>query len=113
MITNSEIECFLREVQGFIEQNKYIIKSTDKNDLLLEDYILSESERKNILLSLNVDDFYRKDVNYNPGHSGYVYKFLKRVELLHRYENEIKHIKLYIKFSYPIEGRVVVISCYE
>ena len=45
MITNSEIECFLREVQGFIEQNKYIIKSTDKNDLLLEDFKLVDKEK--------------------------------------------------------------------
>jgi len=107
------IETFLCNAKCYIKNDCYVISPKDKNDNLMEDYIIKESERKQVLLQLTVNDLIKFEKNNHPNYKGYVYVFKKKVQLLHRYLFEKTWVNLYIKFSSIIENFVIVISFHE
>ena len=71
MVTRAEIEIYLNEVKNAIRRNRYRIDRNPKrqsNIDLFFDYIIDESDAKQILLGLEVDDF--SEVKQND-HVGY------------------------------------------
>lgn len=79
----------------------------------VDDYIITEKQRENILLELTVNDFYKFEENNHPKYMGYVYIFKKKVKLLQRYLYECTWVNLYIKFSSIIDNIVIVISFHD
>jgi len=79
---------------------------------LFDNYVISEEDATNILLSLNAEDFSHLLRNE---HAGYDYEILyvfgKKYELLKRYEEENVALELYIKFNkivVPFETLIVI-----
>lgn len=82
---------------------------------LFEDYLIDEAKAKEILLSLETDDF--SEVRNND-HIGFehelLYIFGKDVKLLERYESDdVKTVSLYIKFNKLDNSFIIVVSFHE
>lgn len=117
MVTRAEIEIYLNEVKNAIRRNRYRIDRNPKrqsNIDLFFDYIIDESDAKQILLGLEVDDF--SGVKQND-HVGYehekLYIFGKDVNLIERFGSTEKTVSLYIKFNKLENKYVIVISFHE
>lgn len=117
MVTRAEIENYLNEVKNAIRRNRYRIDRNPKrqsNIDLFFDYIIDESDAKQILLGLEVDDF--SEVKQND-HVGYehekLYIFGKDVNLIERFGSTEKTVSLYIKFNKLENKYVIVISFHE
>ena len=117
MVTRAEIEIYLNEVKNAIRRNRYRIDRNPKrqsNIDLFFDYIIDESDAKQILLGLEVDDF--SEVKQND-HVGYehekLYIFGKDVNLIERFGSTEKTVSLYIKFNKLENKYVIVISFHE
>ena len=81
---------------------------------LFLDYVIDESESKQIILSLTAMDF---SMILQNEHKGYehekLYVFGKDVTLLERNGSEEKIVPLYIKFNMQDKCFVIVISFHE
>ncbi len=81
----------------------YTFVPTEKNKLLQELFFIDDEKKKEILLSLEAND-YQKDEYSNDEHTDdYMYVFIKRdFELLSRYSEEMKYtrVDIYIKFFF-------------
>lgn len=108
-----DTEEFLESAKELIRQDQYTIIARDENEELLENYLISEDDRKQILLDLEIDDFSKVDKNRNLKFSGLVYIFKKKVYLTDRYLNEDSLVPLYIKMSSQLNDHVIVISFHE
>lgn len=102
-VTREDIEKYLEQVKQLICKGKFRIdrhKKRPKNAILFNNYVITEEDAKNILLSLNAENFSHLLRNE---HEGYEYEILyvfgKETELLKRYEVEKETLKLYIKFN--------------
>lgn len=117
IVTRTEIEEYLSEVKDAVRNDRYRIDRNpnrqDNIDLFVS-YVLDEMGAKNILLSLDVDDF--SEVRQNE-HAGYehekLYIFGKDVKLIERFGNSEKTVSLYIKFNKLENKYVIVISFHE
>jgi hypothetical protein len=116
-ITIKEIENYLDEVLELIRKDKYRIDTNNRrqhNIDLYTNYVIDERLSKEILLSLQPDDF--SGIVSNE-HSGYEYEklyiFGKTVSLIERFGDNEKQVSLYIKFNKLDNGFVIVISFHE
>ena len=113
-VTSDKIEAYLLEVKDAIFKGNYSIARNsnrqDNNDLF-HDYVIDEEKIKEILLTIEVEDF--SEVRYNE-HKGYehelLYIFGKEVRLLERWGSEEMIVPLYIKFNKLENQFVIVIS---
>ena len=117
--SKGEIYSYLMDVKAAIKIGHYkIARNENRNDnrQMIEDYVLNEAKAKEILLSLETEDFSSVVNNTNPGYPNEkLYIFGKDVSLVEKYSDiEIeKAVSLYIKFN-KLEGPyVVVISFHE
>ena len=116
-ITKDEIYHYLSEVKDAVRNNRYTIARNpnrqDNLDLFI-DYVLDESDAKQILLSLETDDF--SEIRQND-HVGYEYEklyvFGKDIELTERFGNMRKRVSLYIKLNKLERKYVIVVSFHE
>lgn len=112
-----DIEQYLSNVKEAVENDRYRLdrnaKRQDNINLFL-DYVIDESEAKQIILSLNAMDF---SMILQNEHKGYehekLYVFGKDVTLLERNGSEEKIVPLYIKFNMLDKCFVIVISFHE
>lgn len=104
------VEDFLEVIHPMLEENQYFILPRDKNDFFMDDYMITEEMRKQILLSLTEMNFKKVERNNHPKFSGYVYIFEIWVKLIHRYLNEEELVRLYIKISNQFTRSVIIIS---
>lgn len=116
-VSRTEIENYLCEVKEAIKCNRYRIdrnSNRQANIDLFIDYLIDESDAKQILLGLEVEDF--SEIRQND-HVGYehelLYIFGKDVRLVERFGTEKKKVSLYIKFNKLENKYVVVISFHE
>lgn len=116
-ITKKEIKDYLKEVKEAIKKDNYQIERNDnreENNKLLLKYLLDEDDIKQILLSLNINNFSSIKKNY---HENYryesLYVFGKKIKLLLRTLNKEKEITLYIKINKRKDGYVVIVSIHE
>ena len=113
-VTSDKIEGYLLQVKDAIFKGNYSIARNsnrqDNNDLF-NDYVIDEEKTKEILLTIEVEDF--SEVRYNE-HKGYehelLYIFGKEVRLLERWGSEEMIVPLYIKFNKLENQFVIVIS---
>lgn len=113
-VTSDKIEAYLLQVKDAIFKGNYSIARNsnrqDNNDLF-NDYVIDEEKTKEILLTIEVEDF--SEVRFNE-HKGYehelLYIFGKEVRLLERWGSEEMIVPLYIKFNKLENQFVIVIS---
>ena len=116
-VTSDKIEAYLLQVKDAIFKGNYSIARNsnrqDNNDLF-NDYVIDEEKTKEILLTIEVEDF--SEVRYNE-HKGYehelLYIFGKEVRLLERWGSEEMIVPLYIKFNKLENQFVIVISLHR
>lgn len=112
-----DIEQYLANMKEAVENDRYRLcrnaKRQDNINLFL-DYVIDESEAKQIILSLTAMDF---SMVLQNEHKGYehekLYVFGKDVTLLERNGSEEKIVPLYIKFNMLDKCFVIVISFHE
>ncbi|MCT7871457.1 MAG: hypothetical protein N4Q18_10760, partial [Lactobacillus crispatus] len=77
-------------------------------------YVIDEQKVRDILLSLDANDFSEKLHNKHPGYEyELLYVFGKEIELLERFGNKKVRIPLYIKINKLLTGFVIVISFHK
>lgn len=115
-VTITDIDKYLEEVKADINAGRYRVEMNDNrqdNQDLFFDYIISEEERKRILLSLEATDF--SEIRHNT-HKGYeherLYVFGKDVKLLRRFSSGEECVSLYIKFN-KLESRYVIVISFH
>lgn len=115
-VTITDIDKYLEEVKAAINDGRYRVEMNDNrqdNQDLFFDYIISEEERKRILLSLEATDF--SEIRHNT-HKGYeherLYVFGKDVKLLRRFSSGEECVSLYIKFN-KLESRYVIVISFH
>lgn len=115
-VTITDIDKYLEEVKAAIDDGRYRVEMNDNrqdNQDLFFDYIISEEERKRILLSLEATDF--SEIRHNT-HKGYeherLYVFGKDVKLLRRFSSGEERVSLYIKFN-KLESRYVIVISFH
>ena len=116
-VTIEDVEMYLEDVKEAINPGRYRIAMNenrqDNRDLFV-DYVISEEQRKQILLSLEAADF--SEIRHNT-HKGYehelLYVFGKDVKLLNRFGSEEEQVSLYIKFNKLESLYVIVISFHK
>lgn len=113
-VTSDKIEAYLLQVKDAIFKGNYSIarnSNRQNNNDLFNDYVIDEEKTKEILLTIEVEDF--SEVRYNE-HKGYehelLYIFGKEVRLLERWGSEEMIVPLYIKFNKLENQFVIVIS---
>ncbi len=115
-LSYEDIGNFLGEVKDLILRDEYTIYPTEKNNLLDLQYVISEQRKKDILLSLEPDDFSEMRISNDEYFNGdALYIFGKEVPLLERYSNnnKISEVELYIKMDYLKEQTVCVVSFHK
>ena len=95
----------------------YTIIPRDKNNLLREKYIVDDRKVRDILNSLNTEDYISSEKSTNEDfENDTVHIFIKTVDLIKRYAGiEYTKVKLYIKLSWTKNGSVkmFIISFHE
>ena len=116
-VTIEDVEMYLEDVKEAINAGRYRIAMNENrqdNQDLFVDYVISEEQRKQILLSLEAADF--SEIKHNT-HKGYehelLYVFGKDVKLLNRFGSEEEQVSLYIKFNKLESLYVIVISFHK
>lgn len=117
MVTRTEIENYLNDVKNAIRGNRYQIDRNLKRQANIDlfiDYVIDESDAKQILLGLEVDDFSEVKQNNHVGREQeMLYIFGKDVKLIERFGGAEKNVSLYIKFNKLENKYVIVISFHE
>lgn len=117
MIDKQFIDRYLTEIKLSIRDGKYRIERCAKrkdNDDLFYYYVIDEQKVRDILLSLDANDFSEKLHNKHPGYEyKLLYVFGKEIELLERFGNKKVRIPLYIKINKLLTGFVIVISFHK
>lgn len=118
--TREEVEVILNKIKDCINDNQYIIsqnQNRSENVQFINEYRLDEKKRKEILLSIEVDDFCHSLNNINPGYEYEVlYVFCPQRNLFDIFGEE-EFVDIYTKFNiieYKIDKkRVVTISFHK
>ncbi len=113
-VTQSDVEKYLSDVFVSIKAGRYQISSRQKNQDIYIDYVFTEEDARNVLLSLTVSDFSDALPNDHPQHpEEVIYIFGKDVKMLPRYGGAEEIVSLYIKFNKLTNLYVVVISFHK
>lgn len=113
-VTQEDVANYLEEVQAAVKAGRYQISPRQKNQELYFDYIFHEGDEKEILLSLQVDDFSEAVQNDHPQYPEEIlYIFGKDVSLVPRFSQGIETVSLYIKFNKLANQYVIVISLHK
>ena len=118
--TREEVQVILNKIKDCINDNQYIISQNQnraENVQFINEYRLHEKKRKEILLSIEVDDFCHSLNNTNPGYEHEVlYVFCPQRNLFDIFGEE-EFVDIYTKFNiieYKIDKkRVVTISFHK
>ena len=118
--TREEVQDILNKIKDCINDNQYIISQNQnraENVQFINEYRLDEKKRKEILLSIEVDDFCHSLNNINPGYEHEVlYVFCPQRNLFDIFGEE-EFVDIYTKFNiieYKIDKkRVVTISFHK
>ncbi len=113
-ITKSEVEDYLADVFTSVRAGRYQISARQKNQDMYIDYIFTEEDARNIILSLTVDDFSDAVYNDHPQHPEEIlYIFGKDITLLPRFGGDEEKVSLYIKFNKLANQYLIVISLHK
>lgn len=113
-ITKSDVEQYLSDVFHAVNTGRYQISARQKNQELYIDYVFTEEDAKQVILSLTAYDFSDAVQNEHPQyHEEILYIFGKDVKLLPRYGNSEETVSLYIKFNKLTNQYVIIISFHK
>ena len=118
--TREEVQVILNKIKDCINDNQYIISQNQnraENVQFINEYRLDDKKKKEILLSIEVDDFCHSLNNTNPGYEHEVlYVFCPQRNLFDIFGEE-EFVDIYTKFNiieYKIDKkRVVTISFHK
>lgn len=109
-----EVERYLTEVKEYISAGRFTISPRPKNEQLETDFILKERKKKQILLSLRIEDFSHTLQNEHEGYEHEtLYVFGRSVNLLERFGCGVRRVPLYIKFNLLKDCEVIIVSFHE
>lgn len=113
-ITKSDVEQYLADVFVAIKAGRYQISARQKNQDIYMDYVFTEEDAKEVILSLTAFDFSDSVQNDHPQHPEEIlYIFGKNIKLLPRYGGSEEMVSLYIKFNKLVNQYVIVISFHK
>ena len=113
-VTKDDIEQYLEDVFVAVNTGRYQIASRQKNQDIYIDYIFSEEDAKNVILSLTAYDFSEAVQNEHSQHPEEIlYIFGKDINLIPRFGNSEEKVSLYIKFNKLTNQYVIVISFHK
>lgn len=113
-ISKSDVEKYLSGVFAAINAGRYQISPRKKNQDIYMEYVFTEEDAKNIILSLTAYDFSDAVQNDHPQHTEEIlYIFGKEINLLPRYGDTEETVSLYIKFNKLTNQYVIVISIHK
>ena len=105
---------YLSEVRDMVNAGRYQIAARQKNQDLYTDYVFSEADARNVILSLVVEDFSCAVQNEHPQHQEEVlYIFGKDMNLTTRFGGSEELVPLYIKFNKIQNHYLIVISFHK
>ena len=113
-ITEEHISHYLADVFTAINAHRYQISAREKNLELYIDYIFTEQDAKEVLLSLTIQDFSDTVCNEHPKFADEIlYIFGKEIELISRYSGKKESVALYIKINKLDDQYVIVVSLHK
>ena len=113
-VTKSDVDAYLLDVFDAVKAGRYQISTRPKNQSIYMDYVFTEVDAKNVILSLTADDFSDAVQNDHPQHPEEIlYIFGKDIKLLPRYGGAEELVSLYIKFNKLTNQYVIVISFHK
>lgn len=113
-VTKSDVEAYLSDVFAAVNAGRYQISARPKNQSIYLDYVFTEADARNVILSLTADDFSEAVQNDHPQHPEEIlYIFGKDVKLLPRYGGAEELVSLYIKFNKLSNQYLIVISFHK
>ena len=113
-VTKSDVEAYLLDVFAAINAGRYQISPRPKNQSIYIDYVFTETDAKEVILSLTVDDFSDAVQNDHPQYREEIlYIFGKNIKLLPRYGGAEELVSLYIKFNKLANQYLIVISFHK
>ena len=113
-VTKSDIEQYLSDVFAAVNAGRYQISPRQKNQDIYMDYVFTEEDAKEVVLSLTAYDFSDAVQNDHPQHPEEIlYIFGKDINLMPRYGDSEEKVSLYIKFNKLTNQYVIVISFHK
>ena len=113
-VTKSDIEQYLSDVFAAVNAGRYQISPRQKNQDIYMDYVFTEEDAKEVILSLTAYDFSVAVQNDHPQHPEEIlYIFGKDINLMPRYGDSEEKVSLYIKFNKLTNQYVIVISFHK
>lgn len=113
-VTKSDIEQYLSDVFAAVNAGRYQISPRQKNQDIYMDYVFTEEDAKEVILSLTAYDFSDAVQNDHPQHPEEIlYIFGKDINLMPRYGDLEEKVSLYIKFNKLTNQYVIVISFHK
>lgn len=113
-VTKSDIEQYLSDVFAAVNAGRYQISPRQKNQDIYMDYVFTEEDAKEVILSLTAYDFSDAVQNDHPQHPEEIlYIFGKDINLMPRYGDSEEKVSLYIKFNKLTNQYVIVISFHK
>ena len=113
-VTKNDVDKYLSEVHDMVHAGRYQIAARQKNQDLYTDYVFSEADAKNVLLSLRTDDFSCAVQNEHSQHPEEIlYIFGKDMNLTTRFGGSEEIVPLYIKFNKIQNHYLIVISFHK
>lgn len=99
--SQEDISRYLEDAKELFKNNKYMISyngNRQENYQLIMDYVISEYDKKMILLSITSDNFVKRESNTKEKyHNEIMYVFGKNVDLMNRDTGELEQVQSYIK----------------
>ena len=117
--TRDEIEIIVRKIKSCVENNRYIISQNEnrqENIQFIQEYNLNSSKQKEILLSIEINEFCHSLNNLNPGFEHEIlYVFCPQRTLFDALGAE-ETVDIYTKFNiieYGENKRVIAVSFHK
>ena len=112
--TISDVEEYLADVYSAVRSGRYQLSARQKNQDMFIDYVFTEEEAKQVLLSLTAYDFSNAVKNVHTQYPDEVlYIFGRDIMLLPRYGEKEERVSLYIKINKLANRYVIVISLHK
>lgn len=117
--TKEEVYVILKKIKDCINDNRYMISKNENrkdNIQLINDYRLDSKKQKDILLSIDVEDFCHSLNNIKPGFEHEIlYVFCQQRTLFDAFGEE-ELVDIYTKFNiieYGVNNRVIAVSFHK
>ena len=91
------VAIILEEMRECVESDNFVLVQTEKNKAFISEYALSRNMQKELLLAINVEDYFNSSESRN--FSGrYVHEFCPNIELC-AFDGNSANLSVYVKFE--------------